>query len=117
MNQTNASPLEIVNQRMKLYNEHKLESFLKLYSPEIKIYTYPDKLLGQGLAHLRHLFEPMFQEKSVQVRINYQIVSDSFVINEEIVTYGQKSTRYVSIYEVKDNKIQSVRFVRDSVSA
>lgn len=113
MDQKELSPSEIVNQRMTLYNQHKLEKFLSLYSPDIKIYTYPDKLLGQGLAHMRQLFEPMFREKSVQVKINHQIVSDSYVINEEIVTYGQEKTRYVSIYETKAGMIQNVRFVRD----
>ena len=112
MNPLNNSPLEVVNQRMQFYNDHNLAAFLALYSPDIKIYTYPDQLLGQGLDHMHHLFEPMFQERAVQVDVIKQIVSDSYVINEEMVSYGEDTTRYVSIYEVRDGHIQSVRFVR-----
>ena len=113
MEQNDTSPLAVVNQRMTLYNQHRLDDFLSLYSPEIKVYTYPDTLLGQGLDHMRNLFEAMFEEGMVEVEVKHQIVSDSYVINEEVVTYDENETRYVSIYEVRDGMIQSVRFVRD----
>lgn len=107
------SPLEIVNQRMSHYNAHDLESFLDTYSADVTIYTYPDKLLGKGIDHMKMLFEPMFESGDVRVEILSQLVSDSYVINEEIVTQSGEDTRYVSIYEVRNDKIQSVRFVRD----
>lgn len=111
------SPLEIVNQRMCYYNEHALEPFLALYAADVTVYTYPDIQLGQGVDHMRMLFADMFAAGSVQVRIETQLVSDSYVINEEYVSYGERETRYVSIYEVRNGKIQSVRFVRDLVAA
>lgn len=111
------SPLEIVNQRMRYYNEHALDKFLSLYAADVTVYTYPDKQLGQGLDHMRMLFSDMFEAGNVQVRIAMQLVSDSYVINEEYVSYGDRETRYVSIYEVRNGKIQSVRFVRDMMAA
>ena len=110
------SPLEIVQQRMRLYNAHDLEGFLALYSPDIAIYDYPDTFFGRGLDHMRGIFAPMFGEGKVRVEVGHQLVSDVYVINEEIVTYpdDRGRTRYVSIYEVREGKIQSVRFVRDA---
>jgi len=105
--------LEIVNRRMQAYNNHDIEDFMALYAEDVEIYTYPDLLLGKGKAHLQSLFEPMFDQKSVQIEIHHQIAKDSFVINHETVTDGDSKTEYVSIYEVKNNLIQSVRFVRD----
>lgn len=107
------SPLDVVNRRMSAYNAHDLESFLGTYNSDIAIYTYPDKLLGKGIDHMQMLFEQMFESGDVRVEILSQLVSDSYVINEEIVTYSGEDTRYMSIYEVRDDKIQSVRFVRD----
>lgn len=107
------SPLKVVNMRMHHYNAHDLERFLDTYSPDITIFTYPDRLLGRGIDHMRKLFAPVFEAGDVRVEIRNQLVSDSYVINEEVVTYGDKDTRYVSIYEVRHGKIQSVRFVRD----
>jgi len=109
----NALPIDVVNKRMEAYNHHDLDSFLNLYSNDVEIFTYPDKLLGKGKSHLRSIFEPMFQQKQVQVEIHGQFTKDSYVINNETVTDGEKETKYLSIYKVKDGLIRSVRFVRD----
>jgi len=111
----NAAPtaLEIVNKRMELYNQHNFEGFIKLYADDVKIYTYPDKLLGKGTENLTSIFKPMFAAKTVQVEIISQMNNGSHVINHEIVTEDGIETKYVSIYEVSDGLIRSVRFVRD----
>ncbi len=107
------SPLEIVNRRMEAYNNHKLTEFLANYADDIKIYDYPDNKIGSGKEHLKSIFEPMFEKKSVYVKIHNQIAKDRYVINHETVSYSDKDTEYVSIYEVRNQLIQSVRFVRD----
>ena len=107
------SPLAVVNLRMQAYNNHDLEAFLNTYSEKIEIFTYPGKSLGRGKKHLKGLFEPMFEEGSISVEIHHQIAKDGYVINHETVTDGNKKTEYVSIYEIRDGLITSVRFVRD----
>ena len=106
-------PLDVVNQRMSAYNRHDLGAFLDVYSDGIEVFNYPDSSLGKGKKHLRGIFEPMFEEGVVQVAVHHQITKDSYVVNHETVTYGDTTTEYVSIYEVRDGLIQSVRFVRD----
>lgn len=108
------SPLEVVNLRMQAYNEHDLDAFLSTYSAGIEVLTYADgKSLGKGKNHIRNIFESLFQEGSVRVDIHHQIAKDSYVINHETVVSGGQETEYVSIYEVRDGLIRSVRFVRD----
>lgn len=109
----NSTPLDVVNRRMSAYNQHDLRAFLETYSDEVEIFTYPDKSLGKGKKHVRKIFEPMFQEGVVHVEIHHQITKDSYVVNHETVTYGDSKTEYVSIYEVRNGLIESVRFVRD----
>jgi len=107
------SPLETVNLRMDLYNQHDFDGFINLYAPDIKVYTYPDKLLGDNVANIASIFKPKFEAKSLSVEILNQMENGKHVINHEIVTENGKQTKYVSIYEVEDGLIQSVRFVRD----
>ena len=107
------TPLEIVNKRMGFYNQHNFEGFIKLYADDVKIYTYPDKLLGTGTENITSIFKPKFAAKSIQVKIVSQMNNGSHVINHEIVTEDGIETKYVSIYEVRDGLITSVRFVRD----
>jgi hypothetical protein len=111
--QLNHSPLEVVNKRMDFYNQHNLEEFIKLYSDSVKIYTYPDKLLASAKSNLISIFKPKFLSKSVQVKIITQITNGNYVVNQEIVTESGMDTKYVSIYEVINGFISSVRFVRD----
>lgn len=107
------SPSAVVNKRMDAYNQHDLKAFLAMYSDTVKVYTYPDKQLAGGKEHLQSIFEPMFKEGNVAVKIHQQIEKDSYVINQETVIYADKKTDYVSIYKVVDGLITEVRFVRD----
>ena len=108
-----ASPLEVVKKRMAAYNKHDLETFMSTYSDDIQVYTYPNVRIGRkGKAHIRSIFEPLFKDAAVKVTIHQQIVQGRYVVNEETVEQKGKTTRYVSIYEVKDGLINSVRFLR-----
>lgn len=109
----NTAPIEIVNKRMNFYNQHHFADFIKLYADDVEIYTYPDKLLGTGKENITSIFKPKFGAKSIQVEIVAQMSNGNHVINHEIVTEDGVETKYISIYEVKDGLIKSVRFVRD----
>ncbi len=107
------TPLEIVNKRMDFYNQHNFIEFIKLYATDIEIYTYPNKLLATGTDNIASIFEPKFIAKSIKVKIVSQMYNGNYVINHEIVSENGIETKYISIYEVKDGLIRSVKFVRD----
>ena len=110
----NLSALEVVNKRMEFYNLHNFEKFIQFYDDDVKIYTYPDKLLGTGVGNITSIFKPKFASKSIQVEIVRQMNNGNYVINHEIVTENGIETKYVSIYEVKKGLIKSVKFVRNN---
>ena len=112
-NYSNLTPLEVVNKRMKYFNEHNYDEFIKLYNTNVKVYTYPDNLMGTGSDRLEFIFKSDFESKSVAVNIVNQMDNDSYVINHEIVTNDGKETKYISIYKVEKGLITSVSFVRD----
>jgi hypothetical protein len=108
------TPLSVVNARMDAYNNHDIRAFLKNYSKDIQVSTYPNVSLGnKGKEHLKDIFEPMFKEGNVSVKVHQQITQGKYVINHETVTNNGKGQKYVSIYEVKDGFITSVQFVRE----
>jgi len=111
---SNMTPLEVVNKRMDLYNRHEFVEFIQLYADNVKIYTYPDRLLGTGTDNITSIFKPKFADKSIQVEIISQINNGNYVINHEIVNENGIDTKYVSIYEVENGLIMSVKFVRDN---
>lgn len=111
--QPGGSPLEIVNMRMDFYNQYNFKEFINLYSDTVKIYTYPDKLLGTGKGNLTSIFQPKFASKSIHVSIIAQMNNGRYVINQEVVTENGIDTKYISIYEVENGLITSVKFVRD----
>jgi hypothetical protein len=109
---SNLTPLEIVNLRMQRYNEHQLDALLELYGDDIEVYAYPDRLLGKGKIHMRRVMEDALKD-STRVTISHQLENGRHVISEENVSYGGKARRYISIYEVRDGLIRSVRFIRE----
>lgn len=110
---TPQTSLEIVNKRMTFYNQHNFTEFIKLYSTDVEIYTYPDQLLATGTDNITSIFKPKFISKSVKVEIISQMFNGNYVINHEIVSENGIQTKYISIYEVRDGLIKSVKFVRD----
>ncbi|WP_271769784.1 nuclear transport factor 2 family protein [Aquimarina algiphila] len=107
------TPLEVVNKRMNFFNQHDYDNFIKLYHEDLKVYTYPDKLLGKGSDRLAPIFKSDFENKLVTVKIVNQMNNGPYVINHELVTNDGKETTYVSIYKVENGLITNVRFVRD----
>ena len=112
-NYSNLTPLEVVNKRMNYFNEHNYDEFIKLYNTNVKVYTYPDRLMGTGSDRLASIFKSDFENKLVSVNIVSQMENGPYVINHEIVTNDGKETKYISIYKVEKGLISSVNFVRD----
>ena len=107
------SPLDVVNARMAAHNDHDLEKFLSVYSPDIQVYDYPGKPIGEkGKPHIRKIFEPLFADGAVRVEIHQQIAKGNYVVNEETVVRRGTTYEYVSIYEIEKGLIKTVRFIR-----
>jgi len=108
-------PIDIVRQRMNALNEHNFDAFMALYSDEIKVYVYPDTLLGEGKGHIKKIFGPMMRVGGIEVEIHQLLEADGYVVCRVTTSYRDKSEPSIAIYEVRDGLIQSVRFLRDNI--
>jgi hypothetical protein len=115
--ETEHSPLSVVNKRTKALADHNFDAFMSTYAEDVQLFVYPDKPLGRGKEHIKMLFAPMFKTGDVEIAVAQQLVSDSFVVSESTLSFGDKSETTTAVYEVRDGLIQSVRFLRDGLRA
>jgi hypothetical protein len=108
------SPEQIVQKQVEAYNKHDLDAFLGFYSPDVKLYDFPDKERSSGVAALRKTYGKLFADNPrLKVDIPKRIVQGDTVIDQEFV-FVNENRRFsaVAIYLVKDGKIAAVWFVR-----
>lgn len=86
---------EIVQQQVNAYNARDLEAFIATYSPNIKIYTFPDTLRSSGHAEMRKSYGEFFQKTpSLHCEIVNRMVQGNFVIDHERVSACQTAESY-----------------------
>ncbi len=110
---TISQPERIVQEQLEAYNRHDIESFLKTYSPEIKLYEFPDKELSSGLDAMRKTYGKVFKdEPDRKARIAKRIVQGDYVIDHEQVSGGGRKFAAVAVYRVQEGKIIAVWFLK-----
>ncbi|WP_164914159.1 nuclear transport factor 2 family protein [Aquimarina sediminis] len=110
---SDVSPEHIVQKQLEAYNSRKIDSFLSTYATNTSIYNYPDSLRYKGREEMRPYYAKKFKEQTnLHCEIRHRIVFGNKVIDEEYVTYNDKNVRVASIYEVKNEKIDKVTFIR-----
>ncbi len=110
------SPAEqVVQAQLEAYNRRDIEAFVAAYSPEIRIYQFPDRLQGSGLEDLRQNYSQLFAHApELHAAVTNRIVQGNFVIDHERVTGipDLDQIEAVAIYEVRDGRIVSVWFIQ-----
>ena len=108
------SPERAVQEQVEAYNRHDLDSFLGFYSPDVKLYDFPEKEVSSGLDAMRKTYGKLFADNpDLKVDIAKRIVQGDTVIDQEAVSVTNRPRfTAVAIYRVKDGKIAAVWFVR-----
>jgi hypothetical protein len=108
-----SGPEKVVQEQVEAYNRHDIDAFLRTYSPEIKVYDFPDKESASGLEALRERYGKLFKrEPDIRVRIAKRIVQGDCVIDQEEVNVGGRQFTATAIYRVKGDKITAVWFLK-----
>ena len=104
----------VVQRQVDAYNRRDLDAFIALFTPDARLYEYPDKLLYEGHSQLRAVYEKLFTE-AVDLRgdVTHRIVQGNFVIDREVITGmpGKGPLTGVAIYEVKGGRVSRVWFL------
>ncbi|MEH7303409.1 nuclear transport factor 2 family protein [Neobacillus drentensis] len=106
---------QVVQQQIEYYNKQDIEGFASTYADDIKVYTFPDNTLTlSGKQVLIERYTETFKKKNFADIRNRSIVGNK-VIDWEIATSGLtgESTSLMAIYEVENNLISKVWFIRE----
>lgn len=104
-----------VQQQLEFYNSQNIVGFASTYADDITIYTFPDNTITlSGKQALIARYTETFKKKMFAAIKNRSIVGNK-VIDWEIATNGitGESTSLMAIYEIKDNLISKVWFIRE----
>ena len=106
----------VVQAQLEAYNRHDLDAFVATYAPDARGYAYPDRPTFTGAAELRTRYGQFFAAApTVRARIVRRIAQGNYVIDHEEITGmpgADGAVRAVAIYEVREGRIASVRFVQ-----
>ncbi|MBL4846222.1 MAG: nuclear transport factor 2 family protein [Planctomycetes bacterium] len=106
----------LAQRQLDAYNAHDLEAFVACYADEVEVRTFPGAgppdFTGHGA--LRSRYGPLFEKGTIQAELLTRITIGKTSIDHERVTgLGEDRVVFaVAIYEVGDERIQKVWFIR-----
>jgi hypothetical protein len=98
----------VVQHGLDAWNKHDVEGALSVFSPDVKLYLFPDKEVVNPLDSLRARWRQRFaKDQNVHVTVSPRIVHNNFVIDHENVTgLADGGTRTADwIYQIDGGRI------------
>lgn len=115
-----STPAALAQQQLDGYNNGDIEAFLKPYSDDVRVYSFPDTLLYTGKAEMRSRYAKLFSRRpNLRCEILKRTVLGRTVIDHERITgYSQNGPpgEAIAIYRVTDGRIVEVYFIGDERS-
>lgn len=112
---TAATPRDVVNRQLAVYNAHDIEGYCALFSKDA---TISDLVTGQmicnGIDEIRAVYTKRFADNpGLRCTVHQRMESPAFAIDKETV-YGLPTgdLQIMAIYEVREGLIRSLRFIR-----
>lgn len=108
---------ECVKKQLNAYNDRDIDAFLDCYSNDVEIYEFPNKLINKGKEELKEVYIDFFNRagKKLHCKIEDRLIYGNYVFDKESLVTGIPGREQFSgqaIYEVKDNKINKVWFIK-----
>ena len=96
------------------YNNRDIDTFMKAYADDVKVYRQPGVLSYQGKEEMRKRYAQKFAETpDLHCLLVNRIVSGNVVIDHEQVQTDKNKPRIeaIAVYRIRDNKIYEVTFI------
>ena len=109
------TPESVVQRQLDAYNARDIDALMATYADDAQQFEYPATLLTAGATQVRERTAARFREPNLHARLIRRIVMGQTVIDHEEVTRtfpeGTGRIELVAIYEVRDGKIATARFI------
>ena len=109
------TPEQLAQQQLDAYNSGNIEDFLKAYSEDVRVFTFPNTPSFSGKEKMRKIYGPMFKRTpDLHCKLIKRIVQGNTVIDhEEITGLPNGQTIYaIAIYKIVNNKISEIYFIQ-----
>jgi len=107
------TPEDLAQRQLNAYNFRNIDGFLEPYAEDVEVYTFPNTLLFEGKEMMRKGYTPMFENTpNLHCELVNRIVQGNTVMDHERVQMGNKIVEAVAIYQIEDNKIKKVYFIK-----
>lgn len=107
-------PIELVELQLKYYNAHDVEKFVDVFHEDVEIYVLGENepyMVGRDA--MRERYSTRFESPDLHASVTNRMVKGNVVIDyEEVTGIGPDMVIAIAIYEVEDEWIKKVRFVR-----
>jgi len=104
---------KVVQDQLDAYNARNIEDFLKTYADNVKVYNFPNELQFEGLDKMDEQYGNFFESTpDLNCELKNRMVLGNKVIDEEFITMNGNKFSAVAIYEVENDKITKVTFIR-----
>jgi hypothetical protein len=116
MNMSESVSEQLAQKQLEAYNSKDVEAFLKCYSHDVEIYSFPDELVYVGKDTMRERYSSLFEAApNLNAEIVTRTVMGNVAIDVERVTGmpGKEQVNAIAIYEVENDLIKKVRFIRE----
>ncbi|NRD79821.1 nuclear transport factor 2 family protein [Bacillus sp. BRMEA1] len=106
---------QVVQKQIEFYNKQDMEGFASTYADDITVYSFPDNTIQlDGKQALIERYTETFKKK-MYAEIKTRSIVGNKVIDWEIAKNGLtgESTSLMAIYEIENNLISKVWFIRE----
>ncbi|MFH6768290.1 amidohydrolase family protein [Gaetbulibacter aquiaggeris] len=109
----NDAPEDLAQRQLNAYNFRHIDAFLEPYADDVEVYTFPNTLQFKGKEAMRKGYTPMFENTpNLHCELVNRIVQGNTVMDHERVQIGNKIVEAVAIYQIENNKIKKVYFIK-----
>lgn len=114
------TPENIVQRQLDAYNARDVDALLETYADDAQQFEFPATLWCVGAAQLRERMAARLSDPLLNARLIHRITLGHTVIDHEEVTRtfpeGPGKIELVAIYEVRDGKIATARFISGKIN-
>jgi hypothetical protein len=108
------TPREIANKQLVAYNNHDIDAYCELFHDNATLIDLPSsKVVAEGINQIRAMYKTRFSIAELTCKVHSTSDLADFAIDRETV-YGlpEGPIDIVAMYEVINNKIQRLFFIR-----
>jgi len=109
------SPGKTVDKHIKPFNESDLKALVNSFTKDVVVSNFFKDTLYTGREALRNHYAKYFKKTGTSnVSVLNRIIKGNKVIDQEEITVNGISSKQATIYEVRDGKIASMTFIKDT---